>query len=114
MTSQDQLKWFRSRAWWIQALLILGAGAVVAQIALASVPAIDSGGDLVFYLIMLGYSCVLLFLLRTRTAIVFGVILALLCLFGAVYQIKAKQDFHRKMEERKTYKQPAEVGDKPD
>ena len=108
MTSQDQLKWFRSRAWWVQTLLIFGAAAIVAQIALALVPAIDPGGDLIFYVIMLGYSCVLLFLLRTRTAIVFGAMLALLCLLGAAHEIKAEQDFHRMMEQRRTHKQPAE------
>jgi hypothetical protein len=103
--------WFKSRGWWVQALLILGVGAIVAHIAVGFVPATDPGGDLVFYVIMLGYSCVVFFL-GTRTARVLGLVLAVLCILGVIHEMKAKHDFHRMMEQRRDYRQSPEGEDR--
>ena len=103
MTNPSRIGRFSSAAWWAQALVILGVGALVAQCAVGFVPATGPGCDLIFYVIMIGYSC-FVFFLGTRTARVLGSVIAVLCLVGVLHEMKAKQDFHRMMEENDAWR----------
>lgn len=99
MTRLIRIRWLSALSWWKQVLVLFMSYVILTFFGVLFVSPTAPGYGRELYVILLVYSCLLIFL-NSKVARVFGLVVGIFALVGVILTTMEKVDFSRQMQRK--------------